>query len=176
MKLTDKQLKEVMAAYVARITVELEEVNQKGRVEEYFKLHKYESIIKDDCATYFVKPEQRILVIGDIRFDKKMIDKIAEEYAIEPSQIDVIDKYKQISRYDFDALIDTTKYSDIIVGAVPHKTKGTNGASGIVAHIMNNKHRYPNIVIASTGNDIKLTLNTFTKALLKTRYYSFLCL
>ena len=176
MRLTERQLNEVIEQCQRKLMEELVTANQKGRIDDCLEKHNFVSIKTDECAHCFVEPYQKILIIGDIRFDKSYIKEIAEDYGIDSSLIEIYDEYERIPNYDFDKLFKSKKYSDIIVGAIPHKTKGTHGSSGILAYMKHNQNKIPNLVIASTGNELKLTLNTFKRALEKTRYYAYVCM
>lgn len=111
-----------------------------------------------------------------MRIGKHEMLKIAKDYCIGENQIEIVNKYKELSRFDFDNLINNKKYSDIIFAAVPHKTKGTNGSSGIIVHILNNQNCYPNMIIARAGGQIKLTANSLSRALQSTVLYQNLCM
>lgn len=176
MVLTENTLQELINIYIEKTKEEIRIANEKGRLEEYLKSHKQGSLIENECAHCFLANDYKILIVGPLVMDKNELYEVAEEYAIDRSQIEFLEEYKRITNFDFDMLINSGKYSDIIFGALPHKTKGTHGASGILAYLKNNRDRYPNIVEARAGAKLKLTRNTFKHAIEQTNYYKFICI
>lgn len=175
-RLNEKQLSELKFMLMDELFTEIDDANEKNRLQEFLCRTCSKEFCDKRCAKYFVNPDKKILVIGEMRIGKHEMLRIAEDYCICENQIEIINKYKELSRFDFDNLIHSKKYSDIIFAAVPHKTKGTNSSSGIIAHILNNQNCYPNMIIARAGGQIKLTAASFSRALQSTVLYQNLCM
>lgn len=82
--------------------------------------------------------DAKILVFGDTNIKSKVLNQIFGEYG---NKFNVKRKFwdhypkNELRNFDIQSLRDSRKYSDIFVGAVPHSTKGLEGASSPVTFL-----------------------------------------
>lgn len=172
MKLNNRNMDKLIQQVSEQIACMLIKANENGRIEDTVR----KLVGKDDYERnyknqYFFDFNQKVLVIGASRIDKTQMYTIAEEYLIDRDHLVIVDDYKRITRYDFDKLVNSEQFSDMLIACVPHKTKGLHGDFAIIEHVRNHADQYPHHIVVRAGNTIKLTASSFSKALSQTVYY-----
>ncbi|MBQ9072163.1 MAG: hypothetical protein IJY25_03290 [Bacilli bacterium] len=84
--------------------------------------------------------------------------------------------YDDATNYPFDSLRYSNKYSDVILGAIPHKGRGIGDSSIIIAYLRSAPEEFPKIIIADDSNGLNLNKTTLRNSLLNTRLYEGLVL
>ena len=115
--------------------------------------------------------DAKILVLGALSCNKNDLLKKAKCLGIRKDQIEFGPDYMQLHNFNYEKLRNNSAYSDILVGPVPHKGKGIDGYSSFIAMVESNPEEFPNIIKLDSSNELKITKNTFEKALVKTKLY-----
>ena len=121
------------------------------------------------------KQASRILVIGDIAGRKKDYYGKAKTLGIQENSLVFVADYDKLTNFSLAQLEYSTKYSDVIVGPVPHSMKGKGEYSSIISAMEQQPDIFPRVIRAQTANEMKLTISSFQKALQRTRFYECFC-
>ena len=156
-KIYQKLIKEVTTAYY------------DGNLQDV--LDKYDMNEKISYS-YYNANNAKILVIGATRVKVNELRAIAEEMGIPPKRIDFELEYDKIQKYNFGKLQYSMVYSDVLIGPMPHSTKGKGYSSSFIADTYNYPEKYPNIVKLVANNMLKITKISFREALKKTKLYN----
>lgn len=144
--------------------------NATGTLEEL--LSEYGINLYDTTTPQIIERNMKILVIGDIRGRKSDYVMAAKKLGIPESSLEFID-YDEIKNFSLNILRYSPKYSDIIVGPIPHKIKDLKEDTSLIGMIENapDKKAYPKLTRVTTnmeGNVLKFSVSAFKEALLKT--------
>lgn len=80
--------------------------------------------------------------------------------AVKDFQLD----YARLKHFDFGKIRGSMGYVAIFAGPMPHKTPGAEEASSFIARVENSPDDYPPLVKLQSGNDLKITNNSFKHA------------
>ncbi len=152
-----------------RILQEITFANRSGNLEDV--LRKYNFYEKIESSAYTNVKSSRIIVFGQTNLKKKNLDGIAKSVGISPERIDYI-SYDEVTNYDISNLQNNLKYSDILVGPVPHKAKGMGSYPSMISAIESNQKNYPNLIRVMDSNELKITSESYKTALKKTNLYN----
>lgn len=108
----------------------------------------------------------KILVVGDAQCRPKDLAGVAKDMEISPKRIEYIDS-GEATNYDFTQLEYSPRWCAVLFGATPHSTKGKGGDSSTIAHMENNRDRYPEVLRLRANNQLKITKTNFREALSK---------
>ncbi len=108
--------------------------------------------------------DSRILVVGASNVAKADLVAIVREKGLDAKRFDFELDYKS-PRFDFEKLRYSTRYAEVIAGPLPHSLKGSRGYSSGLALMADHPDIYPHLVLAMAGNELKITLDSFRKAL-----------
>ena len=138
-------------------------------------LNQYLSSI--DCSEFQVSGyafsrDAKILVFGASELSEDEMYRIAKEWGIRPSQLELRIDYKKNKHFNFDLLRDNSTYSDIIFGPNAHKSKGIGDYSSAISLIEHEPEHYPRLVKATNSGSLKITKASFINALRSTRLYA----
>lgn len=125
-----------MNKVVSTLIEELTEANDNGELCEYLERHKYCQVFSDSYAECFVKNGQKILVVGDTRIGRNIMEEITYDNCVEFKDIVIIDDYAKMTNNNFDLILKSGKYSDIIVGPNPHMVKALKGNNSLIAKLI----------------------------------------
>lgn len=77
-----------------------------------------------------------------------------------------------MKHFDITTCYYSTKYSDIIVGATPHSTKGIGNSSSLIQFIREHQIELPKVhILEQNGVPVKLSKEAFRKVLPNTALY-----
>lgn len=148
------------------------DLNRVGGLEDFLVRIGYESSKQTADSSRVVNPNtQKILVIGYSQVRDKELRKIASNLGISRRQIDFV-LGENSEKFDFRRLRGTTEYSDVIVGALPHKGKGLTDYSSVIVMMESEPANYPNVLRAVTNSgELKITKDNIEKAIEDTTLY-----
>lgn len=119
------------------------------------------------------KKKQNILILGDSRLKVEDLKKILIENNLPIDNFKFKLDYKK-GDFDFEDLRYSSKYSELMIGPIAHKVKGTRGYSSGIALIEENKDKYPRLIKLRSNGELKITGESFSKGLKETYLYKFL--
>lgn len=164
---------------ISQLTADLEtEKKRQIAVEE--KL--IETNVQDQLAhnqldlkqpTYYFSDNAKLLILGgDGGFKEKNLPGLLKEYGLAKDAYEWI-PYDEMKQFDITTCYYSTKYSDIIVGAAPHSTKGIGNSSSLIQFIRDHQSELPKAhLLEKNGVPIKLAKEDFRKVLPNTALYA----
>lgn len=109
----------------------------------------------------------KILVIGACQLREHTLHIVACEYGMKVKDFKFIE-YSKVTNYDFSKLLNTNKYTDIFVGAVPHSAKGIAGYNSPLDFLEAHENELPRVQYLRRDNQqLGLTKANFEKAIAK---------
>ena len=146
--------------------------NRGGEQELNFFLTKHNiNISKKECIfSYIDVRNSQILVVGNLNIKHKDIVGLCKDIGIEPERL-VFVSYDEATNYPFDSLRYSNKYSDVIIGATPHKGRGIGDCNSIITYLQSTPEEFPKFIIAEDSNGLNLNKTTLRNSLLNTRLY-----
>ncbi len=151
---------------ISKINIELSCIDDQESLDEFLK--KYEITLDDDKFPVYPK-KHKILVIGALAGKKDNYLMVARKMGIPSNQIEFVNDYDDIKHYNTAKLEYSNEYSDIIYGPCPHKMTNMGDTSSFLATLKNEPDKYPKVIEAIANNVLKLSIESFKKALLNTR-------
>lgn len=164
-------LKNLIDEIYIKITEEITLANRSSEEELNAVLDKYGFSEKKENYLFCDVKSSKILVLGNTQLSVRDLGGIAKSMGIDPDRLDYELEYERITNYNVENLKYNTKYSDVLVGPVPHKAKGISGASSLIAYIEKNSEEFPKLIRMTDSNALKITKTSFREALTQTRLY-----
>ncbi len=162
------ELAEIRAKVHAVLNAELDRAIRKHTVDEF--MNKY-CIVYEDEWVPLEKNRARILVLGALAGNVRDYVAIAKDLNVPKDSIDFINDYDDLKRVDISKFRNSSVYTDIIFGPVPHKMTGMGDTSSLLADMKNNPSEYPRIIEARANDKLKITKTNFEAAIRMSRYY-----
>jgi hypothetical protein len=114
----------------------------------------------------------KILVLGASIVNVDDLRLRAKKQGIDDKRLVFEVDYNKIVNFPFTKLEYSEEFSDILLGPMPHKTKGTDEYSSVIEKIRQNPDKYPKIIILkSESGSLKISATAFDNALKQTRIY-----
>lgn len=154
-----------------KITKELTNAYFNGTIDDF--LEKYDLKEENtDESFYYDSNNAKIIVIGDSRISKSDMEVLAKHNGINPRRIEFVLDYEKLTNFNFERFRNNMKYSDILVGPIPHKVKGLDAASSFLNMVNNQPDCFPRVIALRDANELKITKQSFLNGLLKTRLFN----
>lgn len=162
------ELEEIIDKFREELTL----ANRSGEEELNDFLYKHNISLKsrNSSFSYCDLKVAQILVVGQLNIKIKDVNGICKSIGIDPDRLVYI-SYDEATNFRFDSLRFSNRYSDIILGALPHKGCGIGENSSIITYLENNASEFPNVIRACDSNGLNLNKTSLKNALLKTRLY-----
>ena len=107
----------------------------------------------------------KIVVIGDSAVKEEKLRSIASKLRLDPARFEYNLGYDAVKRFEFSKLRYNSSYRVVLVGPMPHSTKGKGEDTSAITAMENNKDIYPKVVRLISGSELKITNNSFKEAL-----------
>ena len=107
----------------------------------------------------------KVIVIGASAVKVDKLRSIARKKGFDPDRFEFQLDYARLKHFDFGKIRGSMGYVAIFAGPMPHKTPGAEEASSFIARVENSPDDYPPLVKLQSGNDLKITNNSFKHAL-----------
>jgi hypothetical protein len=170
--LDSEEINDLVDTLTMYVRNELFKANARNELEkaiDKFGLReKYEGEKPSYC--YVDSTSARILVLAFSFHSVDDLKKAAKYYGIDPQRID-FQEFK--SSFNYGTLEYSARYSDVIIGPVPHKGVNIGDASSFLAAVEAHPENYPKVqrMTDSSGN-LKVSKHGFEECLMKTKFYS----
>lgn len=160
----------LMNKLIDKIQTDIFKANASGELENFIIKLGYKSISNDILPSYnYLNFERSKILVLAHNLDKTILLQAAKELGIESDRLDLVE-YK--SNFDFKTLKRSVKYSDILIGPIPHKVKNMGDASSFLAEYEINPKDYPMVQrIETLARNLKITKTAFVNCLLNSQYY-----
>ena len=171
MVLDSQKLQFLIDTIYSKIVEEVTLANRTSQDELNKVLGKYGLAEKKLSYQYCNIRSSKIIVFGETEINQNILNAIAKNLGIHPERIDYI-SYNDTTNYDISNLKYSNKYSDILVGPVPHKAKNIGDYSSMIESIEANSECFPPLirVIDKTGT-LRISKTFFKIALSKTQLF-----
>lgn len=107
----------------------------------------------------------KVIVIGASAVKVDKLRSIARKKGFDPERFEFQLDYDRLKHFEFSKIRGSMGYVAIFAGPMPHKTPGAENASSFIARVENNPDDYPPLIKLQSGNDLKITNNSFKHAL-----------
>ncbi len=107
----------------------------------------------------------KVVVIGSSAVKVDKLRSMARNKGFDPKKFEFQLEYDCLKHFDFGKIRGSMGYVAIFAGPMPHKTPGAKRASSFIARVENNPNDYPPLIKLQSGNDLKITNNSFKRAL-----------
>ena len=98
--------------------------------------------------------------------------KIFKNIGISPDRVEIIEDYEKLPGFNAEKLRYNTKYSDILVCAMPHKMKNIGKYPDLISMIEHNQSEFPLLNrITNEAGELRFSINGLKKAIQKTRIF-----
>lgn len=164
--LNSKELFDLIENIKDQIEKEIIRANRTGTLQEI--LNKYNFEIEENY--WYCEPRlAKVLVIGQSSVSIDVLRSIVKKHGIDKDRFEFVLEYDEAQNYPMKSLRFNSKYSDIFVGPMPHKTKSMGDCSSIIAEIQNNQLDYPKLTKMVSNGELKITKTSFEEALLRSQ-------
>lgn len=165
-----KQMASLVSSVTDRIANELYIANRIGTLEEVLK--KYDLEEEKEIVSSYYLPNSKVLIIGAVNSNKNDIYKTFKKMKISPDRVEIIEDYEKLPGFNAEKLRYNTRYSDILVCAMPHKMKNIGDYPDLISMIEHNQSEFPLLNrITNESGELKFSINGLRKAIMKTKIF-----
>lgn len=157
--------------FVDDITNLIYSLNSQNRLEAFLEEHHFELETED---VSFDRKKAKILIIGQLLIDKTNLEKMLRYYKIDVERrVEIAGDYYDAVNYPWDKLRYNDKYSDVIVGSMPHSGNGKGDYNSIISRVTR-EEGFPNVILALDSNgELALNKSSIKKALEQTKFIKY---
>lgn len=148
----------------------LTEYNRKGSLKSFltnigFDAPSDEDTINLQSYKYAPPLNSYVLVFGDYSVKQNDLRGIIKKLGLEHTKFE-FKEYKDTASFRFSELEYSQRYSAVLFGPIPHKTKEMGDCSSIIAKMESGKYAYPHCRrITDEAKKLKITKSAFEKVL-----------
>lgn len=143
----------------------LTKANREDRLPELLTDLGMEDLAEANGCLRKTERAGKILVMGDSTVKVDKLRSIARKKGFDLDRFEFQLDYDRLKHYDFGKLRGAMGYAAVLAGPMAHKTLGTERASGYIAQAEQHPDEYPLLIKMGTANELKITNNSFKKAL-----------
>ena len=107
----------------------------------------------------------KVIVIGESTVKLDKLRSIVRKKRFDLERFEFQLEYDRLKHFNFGKLRRSMGYVAILAGPMPHKTPGAEEYSSFIACVENNPDDYPPLIKMQSGNELKITNNSFSQAL-----------
>lgn len=161
----NKELGAIIEEIHEKIEAEITLANRTGELEAVLEKYGYYENEDSIDLKYIDLKRAKVLLVADNRVKIPVLHGIMKRYDLGKKNLEFVD-YAEAKSFNWSKLNGSTEYTDIFIGAMPHKVKGLQGSSSIIAKIEENPHNYPKLHKLTSGEELKISKTNFEKALI----------
>lgn len=143
----------------------LTKANREDRLPELLTDLGMEDLAKANGCLRKTERAGKIVVMGDSAVKVDKLRSIARKRGFSLDRFEFQLDYDRLKHYDFGKLRGAMGYAAVLAGPMAHKTLGTERASSYIAQAEQHPDEYPILIKMGTANELKITNNSFKKAL-----------
>lgn len=152
---------------------ELIKANQQNELEEFLSRHDFDEILDEPSCdfNYLTNINRAKIAIISYKIKNKKDIKLflKKNYKIPEDRIEFIETN---NGFNINSIQYTNKFSDLLIGPVPHKLEGVSSSS-LIAEIENNSYMYPKMQkIVDSNGVLSLSISAIGKLIKKTNFYN----
>ena len=166
--LTKQELDNLFEAMMGRMHLELlpalTRANRTGELENLLEDLGMSDLL---CSSDEPSPLKvgKIIVLGASRVPVDKLCIIARKEGFDPNRFEFRTEYRRLQHFDFGKIRGSMGYVAIFAGPMPHSTPCAAEASSFIARVEHNPSDYPQVFKLGIQNELKITNNSFRKAL-----------
>ncbi len=145
--------------------------NRKGTLKSFltnieFEVQSGEDAIDAQSYGYVPPIDSYVLVFGNNSVKLNDLKGIIKNLGLDPAKFEFRD-YTEAASFNFSQLEYSPKYSAVLFGPIPHKSKEMGDCSSIIAKMESEKYMFPHCRrITDKNNTLKITKTAFKEVLL----------
>lgn len=143
----------------------LTKANREDRLPELLTDLGMEDLAEANGCLRKTERAGKIVVMGDSTVKVDKLRSIARKKGFDLDRFEFQLDYDRLRHYDFGKLRGSMGYAAVLAGPMAHKTLGTERASSYIAQAEQHPDEYPILIKMGTANELKITNNSFKKAL-----------
>ena len=143
----------------------LTKANREDRLPELLADLGMEDLAEANGCLRKTERAGKILVMGDSTVKVDKLRSLARKKGFDLDRFEFQLDYDRLKHYDFGKLRGAMGYAAVLAGPMAHKTLGTERASSYIAQAEQHPDEYPILIKMGTANELKITNNSFKKAL-----------
>lgn len=167
--LTIQELADLCDAMMSRMGVDLlpaiTKANREDSLDDLLASLGMSDLLETESNPYEERMLGKIIVLGASAVNVDKLRSVAKKKGFDPDRFEFQLDYSRLKHFNFGKIRATTGYVAVLAGPIPHSTPGAAEASSFIARIENNPDEYPPLIKMQSGNDLKITLNSFKRAL-----------
>lgn len=143
----------------------LTKANREDRLPELLTDLGMEDLAEANGCLRKTERAGKIVVMGDSTVKVDKLRSIARKKGFDLDRFEFQLDYDRLKHYDFGKLRGAMSYAAVLAGPMAHKTLGTERALSYIAQAEQHPDEYPLLIKMGTANELKITNNSFKKAL-----------
>lgn len=137
--------------------------NRTGELGDLLRLLGMSDLLGDDGRAE-VRPT-RVLVLGQSMTSEGKLRSIAKRRGFQGRDLEFVLEYDALKHFNFGKLRNSMTYRAVLVGPMPHSTPGKRDASSAVDEMEAHPETYPRVIRLRDASGLKITNNSFARAL-----------
>lgn len=169
MALGVNELEDLIEEVQEKVRENIFRYNISGELDEYLLKIGYE-----EHEERYYERDSKILIIGESQINKDDIIKIAKKNKIDRNYLELELGYNTNKNYNFVKLEYNTNYRCVLIGPLPHSTKGRGDYNSVISKMEKENDKYPPIYRLESNNRLKITKSNLEKSFRKIKeiYFS----
>ncbi|PTK41346.1 hypothetical protein [Staphylococcus haemolyticus] len=165
-KLSIEELNDFLEELFDRLKQEARLYNQQSEFDTFLERYQFEK--SDSTQGHLYSDNAKILILG-VRnggLKSKDINGIFKKARLK-DRYEIVE-YDDLTNFDISTLENSTQYTDVFIGAVPHKMRGIGDTNNPVQTLIDGSETiYPKIHKLMTGSELKITKKNLTDAIVQ---------
>lgn len=171
-KLSIEELYDFLEELFDRLKQEARLYNQQSEFDTFLERYQFEK--SDSTQGHLYSDSAKILILG-VRnggLKSKDINGIFKKARLK-DRYEIVE-YDDLTNFDISTLENSTQYTDVFIGAVPHKMRGIGDTNNPVQTLIDGSETiYPKIHKLMTGSELKITKKNLTDAIASSAMFDF---
>lgn len=171
-KLSIEELNDFLEELFDRLKQEARLYNQQSEFDTFLERYQFEK--SDSTQGHLYSDNAKILILG-VRnggLKSKDINGIFKKARLK-DRYEIVE-YDDLTNFDISTLENSTQYTDVFIGAVPHKMRGIGDTNNPVQTLIDGSETiYPKIHKLMTGSELKITKKNLTDAIASSAMFDF---
>lgn len=155
---------EELEELLKKIRVRVLNANREGALPQFLTSIGMRDLMESHSP--FGNRSGKIVVIGASAVDEQHLLMTAGKLGVDKSRFEFCLDYDAIQKYNFQKLQYSEKYRLILVGPMPHSSKGKSESGSAIAELEKHSEMYPRVIRMETvGVALKITQSGFKETL-----------
>ncbi len=166
--ISEKEFNTLVTSVQMSIYQALENAWRNERLEEYLRTIGMEQLVPRKISLTWNDslPNGNIIVIGDLSIKSREIIASITSQGISKKRIELQLGYENLKRFNFGRLQYNSAYRLILVGSIPHSTRGKGDFSSIINR-MEQDEGFTKVVRLVSNEQLKITKSNLKEAIKK---------